>query len=688
MAYIGQKPGSNFRGVTFKDSFTGDGSTVAFDLSKSFNQAGQNDLQVFVDNVRQEPTTSYTVGQDGSGDFKRITFTAAPAASASIYVLNQGESSGVLSVSDGAVTSGKLNADAITGQTELAEAANNADTVLLHDTSASSLKKIQVSNLTAQAGDGLAKTSSTLSVDIANTTLLDEGAAATDLILVYDATAGALRRITQTNFLNFPTVSSVSPTSVTSGDGTGNYTFTITGTGFTAATASLVNASGSVINFDSQTVDSATQITGVIAKSSLPGSGEPYDVRVAAASGLQSTLENQINIDQQPAFSTAAGSLGSVTNGARGSASFTVVAADPESGGDVVYTLESGSLPAGCSLTSTSSGAVLSGFNAVGTNTTSNFTIRAKDVNSNISDRAFSITVLAPSYQSFTSSGTFSVPSGVSAVDVLVVAGGGGGGGAGNVASGQGGGSGGGGAGGLIYRPGFPVTPGGTVSVTVGDGGAAGSSTGPTDGSNGQTGQDSAFGTLTAKGGGAGGGVNGPGNNGAGGDGGSGGGAADQGAPGGANSAGSAIQPTQSGDSGNYGFGNDGGATPSGANSGGAGGGGAGAAGQDGSPPSPGHAGSGGVGKAYTIADGTTSVYYAGGGNGGGADTSANWPTAAQGGGGRASVLAADSNGPGSDTAAQPGTANRGGGGGAMRDGPQSPSTAGAGGKGIVIVSY
>ena len=90
MAYIGQKPGSNFRGVTFKDSFTGDGSTVAFDLSKSFSQAGQNDLQIFVDNVRQEPTTAYTVGEDASGNFKRVTFTAAPAASASIYVLNQG----------------------------------------------------------------------------------------------------------------------------------------------------------------------------------------------------------------------------------------------------------------------------------------------------------------------------------------------------------------------------------------------------------------------------------------------------------------------------------------------------------------------------------------------------------------------------------------------------------------------
>jgi hypothetical protein len=75
--------------------------------------------------------------------------------------------------------------------------------------------------------------------------------------------------------------------------------------------------------------------------------------------------------------------------------------------------------------------------------------------------RSFSITVNAPQSESFTSSGTFSVPSGINSVEVLVVAGGGGGGG-------QVGG--GGGAGGLIFIPGYPVTPGGTVSVTVGCG--------------------------------------------------------------------------------------------------------------------------------------------------------------------------------------------------------------------------
>ena len=557
------------------------------------------------------------------------------------------------------IKSSNLDADILTGNTELAEAANNTDTVLVHDTSAGSLKKIQVSNLTAQAGDGLAKSSTTLSVDIPNTTLLSSGAAANDEVLIYDTSAGALRSITQTNLLNFPTVSSVSPTNVVSGDGTGNHTFVITGVGFTGATASLINASGASISFASQTVDSSTQITGVIAKSNLPGSGEPYDVKVVAGSGLASTLDNQINIDQSPVFSTSAGSLGTVSDGARGSASFTVLAADPESGGDVVYTLESGSLPAGCSLASQSSGCVLSGFSAVGSSTTSTFTIRAKDAASNVTDRQFTITVIPPTSQAFTSSGTFSVPTGVTSVDVLVVAGGGAGG---REAGG------GGGAGGLVFRPGFTVTPGGTVTVTVGNGGGGiGNGSPPSQ----SPGADSVFGTLTAKGGG--GGVDGGGN---GQDGGSGAGGHGNGAA----SGGSATQPTQSGESGNYGFGNAGGShvTP-GTDAPGGGGGGSGAAGSD--SRNPGQIGQGGTGKAYTISDGTTSVYYAGGGGGGG-----RAQPAGQGGQGGAGV-----GGRASPTQGSSATANRGSGGGGGSGG-NSPEGGGGlggdGGKGIVIVRY
>ena len=519
---------------------------------------------------------------------------------------------------------------------------------------------------------------SNLDADIlSGATTLETVIASGDQILVYDSSAGVLRKITQTNFLNYPSVTSVSPTNLLSGDGTGNYTIVITGSGFTGGTASLINDSGTIISFDTVTVDSNTQITGVIAKSSLPGSGEPYDVRVTAASGLRSTLEDQINIDQQPAFSTAAGSLysGSVD----GYSNITIAAADPESGGDITYTLESGSLPAGLSGTSTSSGYVISGTPTTpGSDTTSNFTIRAADVNSNTSDRAFSITINAPVIESFTSSGTFSVPSGVTSVDVLVVAGGGGGGDRH---------AGGGGAGGLIFRPGFPVTPGGTVSVTVGDGGDGGVPGVLSPSGRGGQGQDSVFGTLTAKGGG----WASPGTTGNPGGSGGGGGHGGPGCVGG-----SATQPTQPGDSGTYGFGNAGGdkiGSPGVQGGAGAGGGGAGAVGgQSCSPTNIG--GDGGIGKAYTIADGTTSVYYAGGGGGsdhGPSPGQAGGPGfGGQGGGGRGGSVATCAPGPSGRTpytGPNTGVANRGGGGGGGTR-SENPLNGGAGGKGIVIVSY
>jgi len=95
MAYIGQEPVNTFSPVPSKDSFTGDGSTTTFDLGNSVVSGGQNALEVFVNNVRQEPGTgkAFTLGQDGSGDLKRITFSAAPANGASIYVINDKTSS-------------------------------------------------------------------------------------------------------------------------------------------------------------------------------------------------------------------------------------------------------------------------------------------------------------------------------------------------------------------------------------------------------------------------------------------------------------------------------------------------------------------------------------------------------------------------------------------------------------------
>lgn len=146
MAYIGKRPTDTFRSLAVKDTFTGDGSTVAFDISQECGSA--NDLMVFVDNVRQEPGSgkSYTLGVDGSNLLKRITFDAAPDASAEIYVINPTLSPEIISV---ASLANDLKTNAFTGQTELAALAADDDVFLVYDTSAGVLKKIQKSNIAA-----------------------------------------------------------------------------------------------------------------------------------------------------------------------------------------------------------------------------------------------------------------------------------------------------------------------------------------------------------------------------------------------------------------------------------------------------------------------------------------------------------------------------------------------------------
>ena len=90
MAYLGQPPFQEFTSVPTKDSFTGDGSTTTFDLANDVVRGAENALEVFVNNVRQEPGSgkAFTLGVDGSNNYRRITFTAAPASSAAIYVIN------------------------------------------------------------------------------------------------------------------------------------------------------------------------------------------------------------------------------------------------------------------------------------------------------------------------------------------------------------------------------------------------------------------------------------------------------------------------------------------------------------------------------------------------------------------------------------------------------------------------
>ena len=478
-----------------------------------------------------------------------------------------------------------------------------------------------------------------------------------------------------------PTISSVSPTSIEESAAT--TTFTISGSNFSSSglQAVLVNESGTEISFTTVTRDSDTQVTAVLTNSNLGTVDEPYDIKITNGSGLANTLADSINVNESPSWTTAAGSLGTVGDAGRSSASFTVAATDPE-GGDVDYFLKSGALPTGMSLNS-ETGVISGTADAVGSNTTYNFTIEAYDTSSNASSRAFSITINAPVVTQFTSTGsfTFNVPSGVSTVRTLVVAGGGGGGG--NI-------GGGGGAGGLVEHATMPVTPGGSVTGTVGSGGGGGQARNAP----GSNGTNSTFGTITAIGGGAGGGGGsngeGPVDSHSGNPGGSGGGG------GGYVSSQTQGTSTQSPSGGGTGYGNAGGIGNN--DHAGGGGGGAGGAGQ--ASPNGQQAGDGGVGRQNDILG--PNHYWAGGGGGatydnrptsgdgglgGGGGGGNNGPNVGSGGG---SAKNAGQNGSSlptgsSSTGGGAGGTNTGGGAGA---GSHDQNRGGTGGPGIVVVSY
>ena len=217
--------------------------------------------------------------------------------------------------------------------------------------------------------------------------------------------------------------------------------------------------------------------------------------------------------------------------------------------------------------------------------------------------------------QDFTSSGTFTVPTGVTQVSAVVVGGGGGGGNATNDDEPGAGGAG----GGLSYGT-FSVTPGESLTVTVGSGGQNGN----TGGTGGTSSLSRGGTTLLSGGGGSGGSSTDFGASGGGSGGSSGGTERDGGGTGG--NGGSTSDSTTgagggggaAGYSGNGGEGADRGTTNATAGSGGGGGGG-------GSGSSTrGGAGGGGVGILGQGANGAAGSSSTGGGGGSGGDAGSN----------------------------------------------------------------
>ena len=114
MPYLGNIPASEFRSIDYQDftGVTGSPAKRGFTLTSPVSNA--NDLEVFVNNVRQEPGVAYTVAST------TLTMTGDVETTDDFYVVYQGKATGTVSVPDGSVTSAKLDTNiAISGNLDV-----------------------------------------------------------------------------------------------------------------------------------------------------------------------------------------------------------------------------------------------------------------------------------------------------------------------------------------------------------------------------------------------------------------------------------------------------------------------------------------------------------------------------------------------------------------------------------------
>jgi hypothetical protein len=517
-------------------------------------------------------------------------------------------------------------------------------------------------------------------------------------MMLYNTTLGIMQQYNATGWASIdspPTVSSFTyPDSGTALDVAGSTTATLVITGTNFQTGVTVAIDGTAPTATTKNSSTQITITGFPAKSAATYTN---GLVVTNPTGLAASVD--IAYDAVPAWTTAAGSLGSFIDGAftnSSASTIRIVAAEgsdtidyaqvSDAGGDTVIT----SGVAGLTLGTTGANAgYLTGTLAGSEGTTYTFYAKAQDDENQFSAvRSFNIissyaatggtTINTNDWVSnykihvfnIADTGTSFVANISLSCDILVVAGGGGGGN--NFSNTTSTASGGGGGGGLVYATGVALS--GSYLITVGAGGSEGagvaSQTIPPGGNNtGSNGGNSIVaGIITALGGGGGAGSY---SNTAAGTGGSGGGGAYSTNTG-------AAATSYSGTGTGYGYlgGNASGESTPYASGGGGGAGGAGTTATGGS------GGAGGAGRSYvsnfsTNVGGASGVFSGGGGGGvGGSGTSGGRGSGGSGGGGNSGYDTTDA----VDAVASTG----GGGGGSGKGGTHG----GDGGSGIVIIRY
>ena len=337
MAYIGRQSGQIGNYIRC-NTITPDGSTTTFALTNVLDSAAvapgsENNVLCSISGVMQAPSTAFSI--NGTN----IVFSEAPDATDTVdFVLVLGETVSIGTPSDGTVAANQL-----------------------HSTLNLASKTVTLPN------------TSVTNAQLANSSITINGSSV------------ALGGSTTISTIARPTITTSSAVIAPSTEAS----FTLAGTNFQSVPiVELISSTGAITRASAVTFNSATSLT--VTTNLAAGS---YFVRVENNDGGAVRSSSAIlSVSIAPNWSTAAGSLGTIANGA--TQSFTILALDDDSTAVTSYSLVSGSLPGGFSLAGDSSIGTISGTETGSTDTTTySFTIRATDNESQTTDRAFTITV-------------------------------------------------------------------------------------------------------------------------------------------------------------------------------------------------------------------------------------------------------------------------------------------------------
>lgn len=138
MPYIGNTPALDYISYAVQN-FTVTAGTTSYALD--YSVANENDIRLVINNVIQRPGASYAYSATGT----TLTLTSATLATDTMYAVFIGRAVQTVTPAANSITNTMLTPSVITGQTAVTVPATD-DVLLCYDTSATALRKITFAN--------------------------------------------------------------------------------------------------------------------------------------------------------------------------------------------------------------------------------------------------------------------------------------------------------------------------------------------------------------------------------------------------------------------------------------------------------------------------------------------------------------------------------------------------------------